>query len=274
MALKNRRVFELRLGKLGLALFVGGMSLLLFSFFLVGVFVGKNMEAYPERYASGLPGMIGERWSLSATQPEKTEPPPPPDQGAKEEPVSGEADIGLTFYDTLGGNKGGSAAGRLKEKSGEAPGVQEAAKGKPGGSGSSQTVSEAAAGRQAAAVNVGEGGARRSTSTPVGGVTTEAQAPKALDTGATPRGKERFEVQVGAYREKRQADLMVNKFNSLGFLPQVVMKEFPDTGRWFRVVVGGFDSRESAQKAADRMTGKVRGLKCVIRASEKNGNGG
>jgi cell division protein FtsN len=273
MALKNRRVFELRLGKLGLALFVGGMSLLLFSFFLVGVFVGKNMEAYPERYASGLPRMIGERWSLSAPQPEKTEP-PPPDQGAKEEPVSEEADIGLTFYDTLGGGKGGSAAGRLKERPGETPGVQETAKGKPGRNGSSQTASEASAGRQATTANVGEGGARRSTSTPEGVPTAETRAPKAPDTGAAQRGKERFEVQVGAYREKRQADLMVNKFNSLGFLPQVVMKEFPDTGRWFRVVVGGFDSRESAQRAADRMTGKVRGLKCVIRASEKNGNGG
>jgi cell division protein FtsN len=79
---------------------------------------------------------------------------------------------------------------------------------------------------------------------------------------------------VGAYREKRQADLMVNKFVSLGFSPQVVMKEFPDTGRWFRVVVGGFENRESAQRVAERMTGKVRGLKCVIRASEKNGSGG
>jgi hypothetical protein len=110
MALKNRRVFELRLGKLGLALFVGGMSLLLFSFFLAGVFIGKNMEAYPERYTASLPGMIGERWFMSAPQPEKAEP-LPADPGEKEEAVSGEADIGLTFYDTLGGGKGGARPG-------------------------------------------------------------------------------------------------------------------------------------------------------------------
>ncbi len=54
MAAKNRRMFELRLGKLGLILFIGGMSLLLFSMFLLGVVVGKHMEAYPERYSSGL----------------------------------------------------------------------------------------------------------------------------------------------------------------------------------------------------------------------------
>ena len=55
MTVKNRRVFELRLGKVGLVLFISGVSLLLFSFFMLGVVVGKHMEAYPERYAAGIP---------------------------------------------------------------------------------------------------------------------------------------------------------------------------------------------------------------------------
>ena len=266
MALKNRRVFELRLAKLGLALFVGGMSLLLFLFFLLGVFVGKNMEAYPERYASGLPGIIGERWFSAVPQPERSEL-TAPDQGAKEEPDSADADIGLTFYDTLGGAKGGSPAGRSKEKPGEVSVPQEVAKGKPGGNVSSQTLSDAPAGTQGTR-NAGEEGAKR-TAAPERAVVAETHAPKPRDEGTAQRTKERFEVQVGAYRDKKQADLTMAKFGSLGFSPQVVLKEFPDTGRWFRVVVAGFDNRESAQKAADQMMGKVRGLKCVIRASDK-----
>jgi cell division protein FtsN len=60
----------------------------------------------------------------------------------------------------------------------------------------------------------------------------------------------------------------------LGFSPRVVMKEIPEKGMWFRVIVGGFESRERAQEAADKMTEKVRGLKCVIRPSGESGNGG
>ena len=52
---------------------------------------------------------------------------------------------------------------------------------------------------------------------------------------------------------------MVQKFETLGFSPQVVMKELPGKGRWFRVIVGGFENREKAQEAADKLAGKVRG---------------
>jgi len=47
MAAKNTHRFELRMGKLGLALFILGMSALLFAVFLFGVNVGKNIDTYP-----------------------------------------------------------------------------------------------------------------------------------------------------------------------------------------------------------------------------------
>jgi hypothetical protein len=74
MAVKNRRMFELKLGKLGLILFVGGMSLLLFSMFFLGIVVGKHMEAYPERFSSGAAGLIGDRLFSSAPQTGKAAP--------------------------------------------------------------------------------------------------------------------------------------------------------------------------------------------------------
>ena len=58
MTAKNRRVFELRLGKVGLIVFISGMSVMLFSMFLLGIIVGKHMEAYPERYSSGITDLI------------------------------------------------------------------------------------------------------------------------------------------------------------------------------------------------------------------------
>ncbi|MEK7826928.1 MAG: hypothetical protein AAB299_04195, partial [Thermodesulfobacteriota bacterium] len=88
MAAKNRRAFELRLGKLGLILFIGGISLLLFSMFLLGILVGKHMEAYPERYSAGMAELIYDRLFASAPQRERA--PPPAESSAKGEPTGGE----------------------------------------------------------------------------------------------------------------------------------------------------------------------------------------
>ncbi len=117
MTLKNRRIFELRLGKLGLLLFVSGMSLLLFSSFLIGVIVGKHMEAYPERYSSGLTELIRDRLLTAPTK-----------ARGKDAQVVKDEKFGLTFYETLGGDKGATAAGSrigdAKNKNSEAPAGQ------------------------------------------------------------------------------------------------------------------------------------------------------
>ena len=119
MASKNRRMFELRLGKLGLVLFIIGMSLLLFFSFLLGVLVGKHMEAYPERYSSGLTELIRDRVLASK-----------PKVGEKEVKEVGEEKFDLTFYDTLGGDKGKAGEGSLnadaKNKDPEVPAGQSA----------------------------------------------------------------------------------------------------------------------------------------------------
>jgi cell division protein FtsN len=64
---------------------------------------------------------------------------------------------------------------------------------------------------------------------------------------------------------------MMEKLNSLGFASRVAMKEIPGKGRWFRVIVAGFENREKAKATADRITEKIRGVKCVILSSAKNG---
>ncbi len=70
MASKNVRVFELKLGKRALILFILGMSCLLFVVFLFGVTVGKNIDVYPEKFSRGFPATMMEKLGLSSNRSE------------------------------------------------------------------------------------------------------------------------------------------------------------------------------------------------------------
>jgi cell division septation protein DedD len=273
MALKNRRIFELRLGKLGLVLFIGGMSLLLFSFFLMGVVVGKHMEAYPERYSSGLTELIRDRLATA-----------PPKVGEKETQDVKEEKFGLTFYDTLGGDKGaaasGSRSGEAINKSSEIPAVQIAPSVNVPAADLPAAITGETVAKTTPAAPADQSGLKKqipSAAGPAGGA--NVQKPSVSRVPTTPKENaavqvdtRRFEIQAAAYREKRQAEQLVTKLKGHGFSPHVVMKDLPDKGRWFRVIVDGFESREKAKEIAGQMAGKIRGLNCVIRASGNSGN--
>jgi cell division protein FtsN len=100
-----------------------------------------------------------------------------------------------------------------------------------------------------------------------------ASASTAIQHGSAPDGgairERRFEVQVAAYQESRKAAQMMEKLGTMGFVSRVVMKELPGRGTWFRVIVQGFENREKAKAAADRIAGKIRGVKCVVREANK-----
>jgi hypothetical protein len=113
MATKNTHMFELRLGKLGLILFVCGMSVLLFSIFLLGIVVGKHMDAYPERFSPGIADMIRSAFTISAPKAHKTV--SATDAARTDPQTDGEEKFDLTFYDTLGGKKGGGMAAKATE---------------------------------------------------------------------------------------------------------------------------------------------------------------
>jgi cell division protein FtsN len=277
MTLKNRRVFELRLGKVGLIVFISGMSLMLFSVFLLGIIVGKHMEAYPERYSSGIPELVRDRL-LAVVSKQGKDAPQAADQERKMEPASDEAEFGLTFYDTLGGKKGGTTAGTqtgtTKYKLSEIPIKHAAPVGSAPEMGSPTALAETAKGESVPPAPGGEGGTRKPNSETGGRPAGEAimRNPPAVE--AALQGKGHFEVQVAAYRERLSAEQLVKKFAAQGFSPRVVVKELPGKGRWFRVIVGSFESRRAAQAAADQMAGKISGLKCVIRSTGGNGHGG
>ena len=280
MAAKNRRTFELRLGKLGLILFIGGISVLLFSMFLLGIVVGKQMEAYPEKYSAGMAELIYDR--LFASAPQGGRVPPSAESGAKSEPAGGEEDFGLTFYDTLAGKKGGmpagKAAGVVREMPPETSAPPPALTGKPAIPARSAPSSVETVGNADPPVPATEGDRKKTNPLPEkrtaieSGAKVSAAMPAGIPTdgGAIPE-KGRFEIQVAAYQESRKAEHMVEKLSHQGFASRVVMKELPVKGTWFRVIVGGFENREKAKAAADQIAGKIRGVKCVIRSSGKSG---
>jgi cell division septation protein DedD len=275
MAAKNRRTFELRLGKLGLILFIGGISLLLFSMFLLGILVGKHMDAYSDRYPAGMADLIYDRLFASAPQGGKA---PPAESGARGEPAGGEEGFGLTFYDTLAGKKGGmpmgKAAGAVKDISPESSAPPPALTEEPPMPARSAASAGGMIGNTDLSVPGREGDGKKTKPLPEKRAVMEsgAKVSAAMPAGTVPDGratpeKRRFEIQVAAYQESRKAEQMVEKLNPLGFTCRVVTKEFPGKGTWFRVIVPGFENQEKAKAAADQIAGKIRGVKCVVRSS-------
>jgi hypothetical protein len=98
MKAKNVRAFELKLGKRALIFFILGISCLLFVVFLLGVQVGKIMDAHPDEVASGIPHVIMECFGWS---PKKAETGVAVGETPKEPANEGENKMDLTFFDTL-----------------------------------------------------------------------------------------------------------------------------------------------------------------------------
>ncbi len=88
MSSRKLRDFEFKLGKLGLILFIFGISLFLFFAFIFGVEVGQNIESYTKKNEIVIPAIKKQK---IAERPIDVE------EAKKKE----ESDFKLTFYDTL-----------------------------------------------------------------------------------------------------------------------------------------------------------------------------
>jgi cell division septation protein DedD len=100
-------------------------------------------------------------------------------------------------------------------------------------------------------------------------VSTQEQKPPVIPVAEQakimpPPMKEKYQIQVVSFKEKDKADQVCKKLTDLGFSPKIAVTELPEKGKWFRVTLEGFESKEQAQKAVDSMTRKIKGLNCVI----------
>lgn len=208
MASKNVRIFELKLGKRALILFIAGMSCLLFAVFLFGVTVGKNIDTYPEKYSRGLRGMMMEK-------------------------------LGWSVYKAETAVSAGEAAKEPAKAAGE-EGAQEEKK--------------------------------APATAPAGTDEKQPSAPAIAQPEIKPPAEqEKYQVRLGSFKEKDKADQLCKKLAALGFSPKVAEMQVPKKGKWMRITLEGFESREDAQKAADGVARKIRGLDCVVlRMGAKN----
>jgi len=85
-------------------------------------------------------------------------------------------------------------------------------------------------------------------------------------------GKERYQIQAISLKERGKANQLSKKLTALGFKPKIVAIELPGKGKWYRIILDGFESREQAQKTADSMAKKIKGLNCVIRKIGEKSN--
>jgi cell division protein FtsN len=75
------------------------------------------------------------------------------------------------------------------------------------------------------------------------------QPPKAV---TAPTGD--FALQLGAYREEAMAQTVMQRLSVKGYQAQVIAKDLPAKGgKWYRLRIGPFKSREEAEKMAKRL---------------------
>jgi cell division septation protein DedD len=208
MTSKNVRVFELKLGKRALILFIVGMSCLLFVVFLFGVTVGKNIDTYPEKFSHGFRGMMMEKLGLSSNRAETA------------------VSVGETATETA---KAGGEEIVPEEK-------------------------------------------KTPVAAPAASDEKQPSLPAAAQTEIKPPAEhEKYQIRVGSFKEKGKADQLCKKLTALGFSPRVAEMQVPKKGKWMRITLEGFESREDAQKAADGVERKIKGLSCVVlRMGAKN----
>jgi cell division septation protein DedD len=271
MATKNRRAFELKLGKLGITLFVSGMSLLLFGMFLMGIVVGKNLEAYPEQYSGGLVGIARERFAWLLPQKKG---PPRPELGAGSDDASQEETFDLTFYKTLGEKQDkNQAAGDRVTKENQVKTENQVTTGAvvPETSVIPETKDKNRINGSQSGLSKG-GRAAEAVSEHAEPKRPVSETSKSLADAGAAAQEGVFEVQAAAYRDAKQAEKIMNDLKQLGFTPRIVPKDIPKKGKWFRVIAGDFASRKEADAASLKITRKIAGVKCIIRYHETNRN--
>ncbi len=266
---RNEKRFEFRLGKRGLLLFAAGMSVLVFASFWVGLQMGRDMENPAIRISRSSPTGT-EKAGTTATAPAKAVLTPPAG-GEKAAAVS----PGVVPVGQAASSGAVPPPAQTAQTSVRPPAPSPAAAPSPPSGGG---VAQKGAAPPASATERTPAGSKDTATekkaaraiappAPAPGVATGSATPgkSAEPVKETGKGKESFSLQVASYKEKAKAEETAKKLGSLGFKPRVLAVDLPAKGRWYRIVVGGFESREAAQKAADRIAKKIQGASCIIR---------
>ncbi len=124
-----------------------------------------------------------------------------------------------------------------------------------------------------AEASVGTPGRREPSSESEGTVMGEAQDNKQVpaDTGVI-RVKSaenaRYSVQIGSYPSAGEAKHVVERWKGKGYPAYLMIADIPDRGRWYRVRIGGFESRDEAARYLKDFSSKE-GVEALVVLNEQ-----
>ena len=233
MAVNGGNAFEFRLGKLGLTLFVIGMSCLIFAAFQCGIMVGKDMDAYPEKAVNGLPGFIKQKIVAQNTAPPAASIPKQEEIPDKQE----KTDMDLTFYDTLSGKKTKPAPPAIQpEEKGETDPVKD-------------SIKESAVSQEPVKVK------------------TESKEKAAItENKEETNSKETFIIQVVSLKDQKKAEEIKDHLKKLGYNSELDSTHSHGK-KLYRVKLTGYETRNEAVKIATAIEKKIQ-LKCIVLGSK------
>lgn len=301
MTSRNLKNFEFKLGKLGLTLFITGMSILLFSVFILGVFIGRDIDNLPGKIATDITGGIKDKsGSTPASADQSAEPRPEAKPGTQEAAMERQPELNLTFYDSLKKKKEeekGILSERdkklLAESRQNAPATtSQAAPASTSQGAESRDKKPSPSEKKTADKTAASKPEQRIVASPTakaldakGFVVSDIGARADKKTGASKTGtspatvktddkkekkaepEKKFLIHVASYKEKAKAELISKKVKFIGYKPRIAMADLGKKGKWYRVVVDGFDTKEKAQKAAKNISGKIKGTNCIIQGN-------
>ena len=66
----------------------------------------------------------------------------------------------------------------------------------------------------------------------------------------------RYSVQVGSYPDMAEGTKVVERWKAKGYPAYIMIADIPDRGRWFRVRIGGFETRAKASHYMEEFTSR------------------
>ncbi len=238
----NIKKFELKLGKTGLFIVVGGMTALLCLSFVLGVGVGKNIDTYPEKISSMPQQVLALFWRPAkvASVQKVTE---------SKDAQADKTSMDLTFHNDLTSSKRPSMQPMPVEE--KKPEVTDQKALPPPSPAHKKTVSsdEDIIGQKIIAKEKS---------------LEESKSKNREVSTVAPPARALFFIQVASLKEKAKASQIHKTVAALGYPSKVLKMDIPEKGTWYRVLATGFETKAQAQTAADRISKKVN-VKCIIR---------
>jgi cell division septation protein DedD len=248
MGTGNIKKFELKLGKTGLIIVIGGMTALLCLSFVLGVGVGKNIDTYPEKISSMPQQVLALFWrpaKVSSGQKVVESKDAQPDKSSMD----------LTFHNALTSPKTPSMppAGKQAVVADQKVTPQTIPvplpKNKKAVSSEEDVIGQKILDREK---SLEENKSRNKE------VSAVAPPVRAL-----------FFIQVASLKDKVKANQIHKTVAAMGYPSKVLKMDIKEKGIWYRVLATGFETKTQAQTAADRISKKVK-VKCIVRTVGSN----